>query len=514
MLRAKMRVFRLFSTFFGPLLLASGCGGVDPAATTGEASLDLSTGTPSTGTSTSTTTGPGDTAPTTSTSTTTTTSESSGVGPTTADTEATKFDLGAGETQGETEGGCPIAPNDASITGTVYAPNQVIPVSGALVYATDTQPEGIPDEVYCTECVQLACETQFALTKPDGSFDLAVPSGSKYVVVQKGQFMRVTELQLAAGVNALPVEVTSLPDHRDAANGLYIPNIALGLGSYDRLEDALGKLGLADTLIDPGSYSETLVEGTQQFDMWDNGGDGLYTTVGSVGELVLDYAKLSKYHVLFMPCSSDPYLSDFLSDLGKENLRKWVAAGGKFYVSDWSNEYLSAAFDQYQTFYQDMDFGGPDLYSPYDSLGTVLDPDLVAWLEALPPALKDINPLNGGFGHPVISALPQIETVDNWSGVAATPPVLVDDGMGGQIDVGHKTWIEGPGDGYNVPSNSPNPMTITGHYGCGKIMFTSYHMAEASDSYIGLTPQELVLLYLILEIGVCQEAFEPPPPPR
>jgi hypothetical protein len=44
-------------------------------------------------------------------------------------------------------------------------------------------------------------------------------------------------------------------------------------------------------------------------------------------------------------------------------------------------------------------------------------------------------------------------------------------------------------------------------------MFTTYHMAEFNDTYIGLTPQELVLLYLILEIGVCQQAFEPPPPP-
>jgi hypothetical protein len=456
----------------------------------------------------------GDTVPTTTGTSSEPTTTGSTSSSSTTDNDVTKFDLGSGETQGETEQGCPILPNDSNITGTVYAPNQVIPVSGALVYATDTIPEGIPNEVYCAECVQLPCETQFALTKADGSFDLPVPSSSKYIVVQKGQFMRVTEVQLAAGANPLTAEQTSLPDHRDEANGLYIPNIALGLGSFDRLEDALGKLGLGDTLIDPNLYSETLVEGTQQFDMWDNGGGGLYATVGSMSELVLDYEKLKKYHILFLPCTSDTYVAEFNSDLGKENMRKWVAAGGKFYVSDWANEYLSAGFEQYQTFYQDLDFGGADLLTPYDSLGTVLDADMLAWLEALPPGLKDINSQNGGSDHPVISMLPQIETVDNWSGVQATPPVLVDDGMGGQIDVGHKTWIEGPGDGYNVPGNPPSPLTITGHYGCGKILFTTYHMAEFSDSYIGLTPQELVLLYLILEIGVCQDAYEPPPPPQ
>jgi hypothetical protein len=36
-------------------------------------------------------------------------------------------------------------------------------------------------------------------------------------------------------------------------------------------------------------------------------------------------------------------------------------------------------------------------------------------------------------------------------------------------------------------------------------------MAEYQDTYIGLTPQELVLLYLILEIGVCQTPYLPPP---
>ncbi|MCA9682099.1 MAG: hypothetical protein KC457_07870, partial [Myxococcales bacterium] len=68
-----------------------------------------------------------------------------------------------------------------------------------------------------------------------------------------------------------------------------------------------------------------------------------------------------------------------------------------------------------------------------------------------------------------------------------------------------------PGNYDSVPAG-PNPLTISAEYGCGKLMFTTYHMAEGSDTYIGLTPQELVLLYLILEIGVCQVPYEPPPP--
>ena len=73
-------------------------------------------------------------------------------------------------------------------------------------------------------------------------------------------------------------------------------------------------------------------------------------------------------------------------------------------------------------------------------------------------------------------------------------------------------WIEGPGDGDTVPTPQ-NPLTVTGEYGCGKILFTTYHMAELTTSYSGLTPQELVLLYRLLELGVCQSPYEPPPPP-
>jgi hypothetical protein len=40
-------------------------------------------------------------------------------------------------------------------------------------------------------------------------------------------------------------------------------------------------------------------------------------------------------------------------------------------------------------------------------------------------------------------------------------------------------------------------------------MFTAYHTAEGGH-YIGLTPQELVLMYLILDIGVCQEPYDVP----
>jgi hypothetical protein len=42
-------------------------------------------------------------------------------------------------------------------------------------------------------------------------------------------------------------------------------------------------------------------------------------------------------------------------------------------------------------------------------------------------------------------------------------------------------------------------------------MFTSDHTVEW-EKYAGLTPQELVLMYLVIEIGTCHPPFDPPPP--
>lgn len=413
---------------------------------------------------------------------------------------------------GSAEGGdgdddCVSPGGDATLTGTVYAPNGAIPVSGALVYLTDTPPDPIPATVYCSECVDLPCETSFVLTEPDGSFNLSAPSGAgQYLVTEKGQFRRVTALDVGEGSAPVNVGLTTLPKNYAPLEGKFIPKIAVAVGNYDRLEDGLAKLGLGD--VQNSGSGEELVGGTQTFDAWSHGGPAVAGSKGDFSQLISTPALLDQYHIIFVPCAADLALGALSSSAVTQNVRDWVAKGGKWYVSDWSNEFIDIPFGQYQEFYTNPT---ADLLGQYDSSGTVLDEPLEAWLASLPPALKDINPINGGGGHPTVTALPSIELVENWSGIESVPSVLVSDGMGGEINVGHKVWVEGPGNGSSVPSNKNNPMAVTGQYGCGKIMFTTYHTAE-NTTYYGLTPQELVLMYLILDLGVCQTPTEPPPP--
>lgn len=400
------------------------------------------------------------------------------------------LDLGGGATGNAGDGGsgdCTPQPTNATLTGTVYAPNLEIPISGALVYVAAEDPEPVPDGVYCSECVAIPCNANFVLTEPDGSFDLPAVAGTgQKLVVQKGQFLHVADIDVAEGANAIAAGDSNLPGVWNPGEGLYIPRIAVVNTGNDTIFNILGKIGLGQV-----DGNGSLTNGSEQFDLLDQ---------PSGGALLDDLTAMRQYHIIFIPCMSQVGMGA-LTQLRIENIRQYVADGGKFYVTDWANEYLYETFPSYQTLH-DQAFN-PDL-SYYDTTGTVLDPDLLAWLNALPPALQDI-----GGGHPNLLSLPTVELVDNWSGIDAIPPVITQDMDGNDVDVGHHAWVEGPCQACS--DNGVRPMTVSGEYGCGRMMFSTYHTAEVAHA--GLTPQELILLYIILEIGVCHDAPPPPPPP-
>ncbi len=436
------------------------------------------------------------------------------------DSAGPKFDVGAPE-EGSDDGDTDCEESDkptptAFLEGVVYAPNGELPISGALVYAVDGtfEVETIPDHVYCPECVELPCEIHFVLTEPDGSFRLPTLAGdNQQLVVGKGQFLQISSVDIPEGDSNVGGDVTSLPDRRDPSQGMYIPNMAVGLGAYDRLEDALAKLGVAD--VAQSVMGETLDPGTQQFDIWDNAGGGVIgggpalDTLGPMQDLLTDREKMDKYHIIFFPCTSADQL--FENATVVDNVRGWVADGGKLYAADWANEAVAKPFPQYQTFATEA--GSADLFSAYNTVGQVLDEDMLAWLNALPDAFKDINPQNaGGEVHPKMDDLPNVDLWHNWSVVLDTPSVEAEDEDGEMVEVGHYIWAEGTAPGMaGVDANQVNPMTMTGQYGCGKLMFTTYHTAE-NIVYNGLAPQELVLMYLILEITVCTEGPSIIPP--
>ncbi len=380
---------------------------------------------------------------------------------------------------------------DATLTGIVYAPNMELPISGALVYVTDGPVEPIPDGVYCDTCVDLGCATPFTLTAPDGTFALDTISGAgQKLVVQKGQFLRVVDIDVAPGQTAVPPTDSNLPGLSNPAAGMWIPHIAVYQTNPDKVFNVLAKFGMGQV-----DGNGNLVLGTEQFDLIPDSDQGAFLD---------NLAQMNQYHIIFVPCASTKYwgIAPTVPPARAQNIRDYVEAGGKWYATDHSNEYIKEPFPNYQDFHNP---GMPDIQPAYQSISIVVDTDLLAWLQALPPALKDI-----GGGNPTLNMLPAITTMLNYSGIEAVHEVIVQNDEGEDVNVGHHSWVEGPCGSCSDP-NIQRPMAISGQYGCGRMMYSTFE--NSSVAHPGLNPQELVLLYMILEIGVCFEQPPPPPPP-
>jgi hypothetical protein len=403
-------------------------------------------------------------------------------------------DSATGSADDGVEGDCgpqELPVTDATLTGTVYAPNMELPISGALVYVTDGAVEPVPDGVYCSTCVDLGCATPFTLTNPDGTFTLETVSGpGQKLVVQKGEFLRVVDLDVNPGQAAVPPSQSNLPGIWNPAAGMWIPRIAVYETNPDKVFNVLAKFGMGQV-----DANGNLVQGTEQFDLISDTDEGAFLD---------NLAQMNQYHIIFVPCASTKYWlgAPTVPPARAQNIRDYVEAGGKWYATDHSNEYIKEPFPNYQDFHNP---GMPDIQPAYQSISIVVDTDLLAWLQALPPTLKDI-----GGGNPTLNMLPAITTMLNYSGIETVYDVIVQNDEGEDVNVGHHSWVEGPC-GSCSDSSIQRPMAISAEYGCGRMMYSTFE--NSSNAHGGLNPQELVLLYMILEIGVCFEEPPPPPPP-
>jgi hypothetical protein len=412
------------------------------------------------------------------------------------DGDGEKYDVGGGEGTGpgDEKDDCDPAllpdPNSV-LTGTVFAPNMEIPISGALVYLTDDPVEPVPDEVYCAECVKIPCDSHYVLTEPDGSFELpAVAGPGQSLVVQKGQFLHVVPFDVSEGSNLVQPAQSNLPGQWNPGAGEWIPRIAVYETYPDEVFNVLAKFGMGSV-----DASGTLIPGTEEFDLIADSDQGTFMD---------SLANMSQYHIIFVPCATTKYWTGAptVPQSRADNIRDYVEAGGKWYATDHSNEYIKEPFPSYQDFHAPT---MPDIQPAYDVDGTVLDPELLAWLTALPDPLKNI-----GSGNATLLTLPIINLRLNYSGIEAVYDIYVQNQDGEDVNVGHHTWVEGPCTSCSN-SQSIRPMAISGMWGCGRMMYSTFE--NSSMAHNGLNPQELVLLYMILEIGACHSVPPPPPPP-
>jgi hypothetical protein len=392
---------------------------------------------------------------------------------------------------GSPEGGTP--PVIGHLQGRVVAPEGTVPVSQAMVYLTTRSPDAIPENAYCDTCVHLTAFEPYAYTKSDGTFDLAAyATGKQFLVVQKGQFRRIREVDVVKGDQPVAGDLTRLPGKTDAANGDTIPKIAMVIGGYDKIDFSMKKLGIEQFY----RYGDAPV-GLP-------GGDGPGTKTGKTGNQLMNSGpEMAGYHIVLLPCAAMGYsqtegggfLCGAPTGVQKTAFQSYVDTGGKLYVTDFAYEAVRQTWPGFITFYDAtmqpltnnaQGIGTACRGGSETTSGTAQDKGLADWMKTI--------------GHA------DIELKASWSRIESVHAQPGYDPEGKPKTITPKVWMTSEIAGAQLPA------TVSFEQKCGRVLFSTYH-AEGDDTST-LLAQEKALLYVLLEVGVCVGELPPPPPPR
>jgi hypothetical protein len=433
---------------------------------------------------------------------------------------------GGGSQGSDADGGPPPPPPPTgSVAGTVWAPGNAIgavpagfeiPVPAAMIYLADGDLAAIPDSVYCDRC-EAQPPAGYVLSDAKGKFLLNNASPGKHrLVIEKAQFRLAIDIDVPSDTGlTLSTAQSTLPSIHDPAHGKWLPRVAIAVGDSDHIEDVLGKMGVLDLDSSHSSVIESSFAATDRVEIWGNPTNPPFTAAqkGSITDLFSDLNKMKRYHIIFVPCNYYSDVTALQKPAVRKNIQDYVAAGGKLYVTDWSAEWEDAAFPDFIGFDAstdttsamvaannintgDGDFGG-------FTHGKVLDPTMAAWLDGqkapqIIPAGGEAEdwPADYSSGEPTNAS--DFLIAGSWSLIRTLPAVKIGtDAMGMPITNTAKTWISGDYMG------AVYPRTVTFEPSCGRVLYSTYHTAEKPHEW--LVPQERVLLYLIMEIGVCND---------
>ena len=391
------------------------------------------------------------------------------------------------------------ATGTASITGTVWMPannptalsnaSHAIPVFDALIYISSTQPVLLERGVSCTEC--FLPSQNHALSNHDGTFSLnGIAGGDYWVTITKAGFRRSFEITIADDeLIELDETQTTLPSFHDPEQGAEIPSIALVTGTYDQLENMLGKMGMGQS----DDYGE-FIWGSEQgiFDVYDG-----YSSNGnsSVRELLMDVELMSQYQVILFPCSvgfDGTTLASYPSVVW-QNIRDYISRGGKMFVTDWSGEYVDNIFPEQMTLEGDIDTpasawdgttwdasqfdsadGGTFSYNVHHAYA--MDDDLRAWLTGQEGPLPELY--QSSFSENEIGSINAEDflIIEGWTQIQSLQSVSIGTDDEGQPVVDTpKVYVVGDIDGNptSCPGARCQPMTVTFEpVGCGRVMYS------------------------------------------
>ncbi|AKU91533.1 Tryptophan synthase alpha chain [Vulgatibacter incomptus] len=381
-----------------------------------------------------------------------------------------------------------------TVTGTVYTPAGANgdPVYGALVYIPSSLGD-IPAFPTAATCDR--CDTQVppravahAVTGPDGKFVLTdVPSGTQPLVIQIGRWRRKVDIDIqGCQENRLTAEQTRLAKrHHEANNYDNIPMIAVSTGDVDALECVIRKMGVDDREF-------TNPNGTGRIHFYKGkrkAGAQISSSTPGEAQLVASVNTLMGYDAVLLACQGGETTRD-AADVAR--LVDYTNAGGRVFATHFSRDWLRYE----QPFSSSANWTG--INNGFTTATGRIDTsfqkgrDFAEWLRLVGAGT------NAG-GNTEISIT---EARQSISTVASA-----------------QRWIWLPNNSDHVQHMTFNtPMALPPAQQCGRVVFSDFHVANGSFNGQtfprecgsgGLTAQEKVLLFMLLDLASCIQSEDP-----
>jgi hypothetical protein len=419
---------------------------------------------------------------------------------------------------------CNVATNcpdgGTTISGTVYDPAGVTPVSDAVVYIpkdsaaplAPTSP-GIRSCSFACNPILATIGTSYltvAVTDPKGAFTLTgVPTGTSIpVIVQVGKWRRKVTVETKSCVDTpIAPSLTRLPRNQTEGD---IPQMAIVTGGCDGLACLVRSIGLdATEFTGPAGGGRLHVyRGAGPGPDLAGGGPGPAGDCSVAGCTLWDQkSSLEEYDLVLLGCECGVH-DETKPAASIQAMHDWLSEGGRLLATHYQDTWFKNGPSDFQGFAHwlpsESDGPTPGPFQENDSSGRSLG--MKNWLGAL-------GLLNPDGTIPLAPA----DVSQSLSGASA--PTL--------------SWI------YDVSSSTPVPKVISaatplggmrlGDAGetplayCGRVMFTDIHAggggafssAPVPATCSGSTSAELKTLeYLFFDLnGVCWLPPPPPPPP-
>jgi hypothetical protein len=407
-----------------------------------------------------------------------------------------------------------------TISGTVFAPNGMLPLYGINVYVSNTNLGPPQTGAVCDRCTDTLPGYPLSLTKTDefGRFTMTdVPAGADVpVIIQSGKWRRTIRVPMVSECtdNALSSAETRLP--KNQAEG-YMPKIAISTGSADALECLVRKLGIDDKELttDAGAGQLNLFadngagngEGANKFVTGFAGGSGNFTNSKMLWSNV---DKLKSYDIVILSCEGGQH-AETKSQADMDALKAYADFGGRVFLSHWHNIWIEGKTQggagQKPAVWAAA--GGANGVATWNDSGTSFNnpPDTIDEMSN-PKGMSFASWMLNVQGSPTRDVIP-IGTAPNGQGTGKQTCTAVD-----QTRV--ERWVYWQQNGNQYPQMFQFTTPIEGAPGdrCGKVVFSDMHVSGDSQSradmaYPGdcatsaLTPQEKALAFMFFDIASC-----------